>query len=78
MRLNYLGYLLLHVNNAGVNIFQPISSISEDEYDEMFNTNTKSHVFLTQLALPFIIKNKGNSRPIRPILTLQFSTSYPL
>jgi len=48
------------VNNAGIIHYQRISNITEEQYDETFDTNIKSHVFLTQLALPHIIKNKGN------------------
>ncbi|XP_052253248.1 dehydrogenase/reductase SDR family member 4-like [Dreissena polymorpha] len=42
------GEINVLVNNAGKNIFKT----------ELFNTNMKCHVFLTQLVLPFLIKTR--------------------
>ncbi|XP_052790930.1 3-oxoacyl-[acyl-carrier-protein] reductase FabG-like [Mya arenaria] len=48
------------INNAGMIHYRRVSNITPAEYDELFDTNVKSHVFLTQLALPHIIKTKGS------------------
>ncbi|XP_053380172.1 uncharacterized short-chain type dehydrogenase/reductase y4vI-like [Mercenaria mercenaria] len=54
------GEINVLVNNAGMNHFNRISDITEEKYDEIFNTNVKSHVLLTQLVIPHLIKSKGN------------------
>ena len=40
--------------------FAKISNVTAEQYDEQMDTNIRSHVFLTQLALPHLIKSKGN------------------
>ena len=39
--------------------YNSIGTITEENYDEIFNCNVKSHVFLTQLVIPYLIKTKG-------------------
>lgn len=59
--INKFGRLNILVNNAG--IFQMRSLLAEDyinKYDEIMNTNLKSVVLLTRLAMPHLIKVKGN------------------
>ncbi|KAH3791646.1 3-oxoacyl-[acyl-carrier-protein] reductase FabG-like [Dreissena polymorpha] len=53
------GEIHVLVNNAGMIHYKRISNITEEEYDELFDTNMKCHVFLTQLVLPYLIKTKG-------------------
>ena len=57
----HYGRLDVLVNNAG--IFQ-LSSIQEEKYmelyDQVINTNLKSVVALTKLAVPHLIRSKGN------------------
>ncbi|WAR30762.1 FABG-like protein [Mya arenaria] len=53
-------YKDININNAGMIHYRRVSNITPAEYDELFDTNVKSHVFLTQLALPHIIKTKGS------------------
>jgi NAD(P)-dependent dehydrogenase (short-subunit alcohol dehydrogenase family) len=40
--------------NAGVGRFAPLGSITEEEYDQAFNTNVKGLLFTVQKALPLI------------------------
>ncbi|KAL4218983.1 hypothetical protein ACF0H5_021569 [Mactra antiquata] len=54
------GELHVLVNNAGVICTQPLRTITEENYDVMFATNVRSLLFLTQLAIPYLIKVKGN------------------
>ncbi|KAL4227997.1 hypothetical protein ACF0H5_013435 [Mactra antiquata] len=58
--ISKFGELNVLVNNAGMCHSLKITNITEEKYDELFDTNVKSHVFLTQLALPYLIKVKGN------------------
>jgi len=55
------GKLDILVNNAGFsNPPQPLSQTPITEFDKMFNVNVRSMVILTQLAIPHLIKTKGN------------------
>ncbi|KAL4219020.1 hypothetical protein ACF0H5_021604 [Mactra antiquata] len=54
------GELHVLVNNAGFANYYTVSTITEDNYDELFSTNVRSHVFLTQLAIPYLKKVKGS------------------
>lgn len=58
--IDNFGEIHVLVNNAGMMHYDRISTIPEDKYDEIFDTNVKSHLFLTQLVLPHLIKTKGN------------------
>ena len=40
--------------NAGVGFFAPIGQITEEQYDQTFNTNVKGVLFTVQKALPLI------------------------
>jgi 3-oxoacyl-[acyl-carrier protein] reductase len=47
-----LGPVLILVNNAGISRPQPIEEIRERDWDEIINTNLKSHFLVTQAILP--------------------------
>lgn len=53
------GKLNILVNNAGINFFTPTETMTEQDYDKILNTNLKSAVFMSQLALPHLIASKG-------------------
>ncbi|KAL4218985.1 hypothetical protein ACF0H5_021571 [Mactra antiquata] len=55
------GELHVLVNNAGMTMLHPVSTITEDNYDVLFSTNLRSQVFLTQLAIPYLKKVKVSS-----------------
>lgn len=48
------------VNNAGILETGSIESTSLDQYDRIMNANVKSIYHLTMLAVPHLIKTKGN------------------
>lgn len=53
------GKLDILINNAGVFHFGNIMDITEENYDDMHNTNLKAKVFLAQLCVPHLIATKG-------------------
>lgn len=48
------------VNNAGAGRYGTIQEFTMDDFDWIMNLNVRSAVQLTQLALPHLIKSKGN------------------
>lgn len=42
------------VNNAGYGLFEPIASVTEDQFDGLFNVHLKGPFFLTQILLPLM------------------------
>jgi NAD(P)-dependent dehydrogenase (short-subunit alcohol dehydrogenase family) len=42
------------VNNAGYGLFEPIATVTEAEFDGLFNVHLKGPFFLTQTLLPLI------------------------
>nr|AAL85624.1 short-chain dehydrogenease/reductase [Aedes aegypti] len=54
------GKLDVLVNNAGRGVFGSIETTSLDQLDDMLNTNLRGAYHLTILAVPHLIKSKGN------------------
>ena len=44
------------VNNAGYGLFQPITAVTEAQFDGLFNVHLKAPFFLTQALLPLLSK----------------------
>ena len=42
------------VNNAGYGVFEPLQSVSEEQFDGLFRTHLKGPFFLTQALLPLL------------------------
>lgn len=42
------------VNNAGYGLFNPLSTVSEAQFDDLFNVHLKGPFFLTQALLPLL------------------------
>lgn len=42
------------VNNAGYGLFEPIASVTEDQFDGLFKVHLKGPFFLTQILLPLM------------------------
>ncbi len=42
------------VNNAGYGLFNPISTVTEEQFDGLFNVHLKGPFFLTQILLPLM------------------------
>lgn len=45
------------VNNAGYGLFKPLASVSEAQFDGLFNVHLKGPFFLTQALLPLLENN---------------------
>ncbi|KAJ9578656.1 hypothetical protein L9F63_005146 [Diploptera punctata] len=58
--ITHFGKLDVLINNAGVLEAGSIENTSLEQYDKMFNTNVRSIYHLTMLAVPHLIKTKGN------------------
>uniref|UniRef100_A0A8D8AC35 3-oxoacyl-[acyl-carrier-protein] reductase FabG n=1 Tax=Culex pipiens TaxID=7175 RepID=A0A8D8AC35_CULPI len=54
------GKLDVLVNNAGKGVGGSIESTSMSQFDDCMNTNLRGVFHLTQLAVPYLIKSKGN------------------
>lgn len=58
--LSHFGKLDVLVNNAGIIETGSIETTNLDQYDRVFNANVRSVYHLTNLAVPHLIKTKGN------------------
>uniref|UniRef100_A0A6B2EIC2 Putative tropinone reductase 2 n=1 Tax=Phlebotomus kandelakii TaxID=1109342 RepID=A0A6B2EIC2_9DIPT len=56
----HFGQLDVLVNNAGILESGSIEETSLEQYDKIMNTNVRSLYHLTMLAVPHLIKTKGN------------------
>ena len=45
------------VNNAGYGLFNPLATVSEAQFDGLFNVHLKGPFFLTQALLPLLAEN---------------------
>ncbi|POD68559.1 3-oxoacyl-ACP reductase [Pseudomonas syringae group genomosp. 3] len=45
------------VNNAGYGVFNPLATVSEAQFDGLFNVHLKGPFFLTQALLPLLAEN---------------------
>lgn len=58
--ISHFGSLDILVNSAGGLVRGGIEQITMEEYDQQMNINTRSVFLLMKLALPHILKTKGN------------------
>lgn len=58
--IDHFGQLDVLVNNAGITETGDLESFSIDAYDRIMNTNVRSVLLLTQLAIKHLEKTKGN------------------
>ncbi|CAN2391192.1 Enoyl-(Acyl carrier protein) reductase [Pristimantis euphronides] len=56
----HFGRLDVLVNSGGILAMGSIEDTTLQDYDRVMNVNTRSLFFLTQLAVPHLIKTKGN------------------
>jgi len=65
------GQLDILVNNAGISIPTPVCDTSIDVFDKIFDVNIRSLIQLTQLAIPHLVKTKGNIVNISSVAALK-------
>lgn len=58
--LNHYGKLDVLVNSAGIIESGSIETTTMEQYDRVFNANVRAIYHLTHLAVPHLIKTKGN------------------
>lgn len=58
--IDHYGQLDVLINNAGIIETGTIENTSLAQYDRLMNTNVRSIYYLTMLAVPHLIKTKGN------------------
>jgi len=56
----HFGQLDILVNSAGILLSGGVENISMEDYDRQMNVNTRSPFLMTKLALPHLLKTKGN------------------
>lgn len=57
---HFNGQLDVLVNNAGAGFGGPLESSTLEQFDEAMNVNVRSVFHLTKLAIPHLLKTKGN------------------
>lgn len=73
--IKHFGKLNVLVNNAGIVKYDNVTNVRMDEFDRMFDINVRSVVKLTQLAVPYLQKTKGNIVNTASIAALQCEVS---
>lgn len=58
--MNKRGHLDALINNASVFYPTPLPDASEEQWHQLLDINLKAPFFLSQLAAPYLRKNKGN------------------
>lgn len=58
---NHIGSIVTLVNNAGLHCKKPSMDITDDEFEQVMNTNTNAVFSLTREALRFMIPRKKGS-----------------
>lgn len=58
--IDHYGQIDVLVNNAGIIETGTIENTSLAQYDRLMNTNVRSIYYLTMLAVPHLLKTKGN------------------
>ncbi|KOC65477.1 3-oxoacyl-[acyl-carrier-protein] reductase FabG [Habropoda laboriosa] len=69
--IKHYGKLDILVNNAGVLEIGSIENTSLEQYDRVFNINVRSVYHLTMLAVPHIVKAKGNIVNVSSVVGLR-------
>ncbi|XKL63898.1 hypothetical protein PGB90_006262 [Kerria lacca] len=60
LTINHYSSLDILVNNAGILELGSIENTSMEQFDRIFNVNVRAVYQLTMLAVPYLIKSKGN------------------
>jgi NAD(P)-dependent dehydrogenase (short-subunit alcohol dehydrogenase family) len=67
---------VLQINSAGIQIPGSIETAKLEDYDKQMNTNVRSLFVLTQLAVPYLIKTKGNIVNVSSVAGLRSVSSF--
>ncbi|CAK8679719.1 unnamed protein product [Clavelina lepadiformis] len=70
------GEIHVLVNSAGVGPAVLISTFTLDQFDRCFNVNVRAAIYLTQLALPYLEKSKGNIVNISSVGSTTYTLPY--
>jgi NAD(P)-dependent dehydrogenase (short-subunit alcohol dehydrogenase family) len=57
--IEFLGGMDVLVNNAGISMTLEFDKVTPEQFDKVFNVNMKGQFFLTQTALPTMLKQKS-------------------
>lgn len=57
--IEFLGGIDVLVNNAGITMTLEFENVTPEQYDTLYNVNVRAQYFITQTALPFMVK-QGN------------------
>ncbi|XP_045117353.1 uncharacterized oxidoreductase TM_0325-like [Portunus trituberculatus] len=69
--VSHFGRLDVLVNSAGILVAGGIEKVTMEDYDKQMNVNTRSVFLLMKLALPHLLKTKGNIVNISSITGLR-------
>lgn len=69
--ITHFGKLNVLVNNAGIVLYDNVTSVKMSDFDRIFDVNVRSFVTLTQLAVPYLEKTEGNIVNTASIAALQ-------
>lgn len=69
--IEHFGKLNVLVNNAGISGHNTLATATLDQFDTTINTNVRSIYHLSMLALPHLIKTKGNIVNISSVVSLR-------
>jgi NAD(P)-dependent dehydrogenase (short-subunit alcohol dehydrogenase family) len=59
--IEFLGGLDVLVNNAGITMTLEFEKVTPEQFDTVYNVNIRGQFFVTQTALPTMIKNGGGA-----------------
>jgi NADP-dependent 3-hydroxy acid dehydrogenase YdfG len=73
--LDHFGRVDILINNAGIGFWAPVTELTLDQYDEMFDVNMRAVFLLTQALLPPMIE-RGNGHIVN-IASTSSRWTYP-
>lgn len=69
--IDFFGKLDVLVNNVGIWMEDNIAELKMSDFDRVFDTNTRSVIYLTKLCVPHLAKTKGNIVTVSSVSTLK-------